>query len=284
MTADPHLDTAAFALHAVPADEVTQVSDHLDSCESCSAELIGFLETAALLGSAAAEAPPASLRQAIMSRIAVTAQLPPLTGSSPARPASPSPVSGPPSSAPEPPVAPGPPAGEITSRPRGRHAADDNTDAEVVRLEWYRRPAALIAAAVAAVVIGAGTIVAVNRTGDDNQAAPTPEQCIAQAADRTQITPATGRGSVSYAPSCGAALVDVTGLPALPSDRTYQLWAIAGEQPRSLGVLPEASAGQQQIVAAQTQAGENVVAITEEPAGGSPQPTLPILWQATLAS
>jgi len=81
-----------------------------------------------------------------------------------------------------------------------------------------------------------------------------------------------------------SALLDVTGLPALPSDRTYQLWAIAGEQPRSLGVLPEASAGEQQIVAAQTQAGENVVAITAEPAGGSEQPTLPILWQATLAS
>ncbi len=282
MTADPHLDTAAFALHAVPADEVTEVSDHLDSCESCSAELVGFLETAALLGSAAAEVPPASLRQAIMSRIAVTAQLPPLTSQSPARPAAQD--SEPPSSAPEPPVAPGPPTGERSERPRGRHAAEDKGDENVVRLEWYRRPAALIAAAVAAVVIGAGTIVAVNRTGDDNEAAPTPEQCIAQAADRTQITPATGRGSVSYAPSCGAALVDVSGLPALPSDRTYQLWAIAGEQPRSLGVLPEASAGQQQIVAAQTQAGENVVAITAEPAGGSAQPTLPILWQATLAS
>ncbi len=281
MTADPHLDTAAFALHAVPADELTEVGDHLDSCESCSAELSGFLETAALLGSAAAEVPPASLRQSIMSRIAVTAQLPPLTGSSPGRPAAQD--SEPPSSVPEPPIAPGPRAGETSGRPRGRHAADDNSDGEVVRLEWYRRPAALIAAAVAAVVIGAGTIVAVNRTGDDNQAA-TPEQCIAQAADRTQITPAKGNGTVSYAPSCGAALVDVTGLRALPSDRTYQLWAIAGDQPRSLGVLPEASAGQQQIVAAQTKAGENVVAITEEPAGGSRQPTLPILWQATLAS
>lgn len=283
MTADPHLDTAAFALHAVPADEIADVSDHLDTCESCSAELVGFLETAALLGSAAAEVPPASLRQSIMARIAVTVQLPPLTGSLQARPAAPR-ESEPPTSAPEPPVVPGPDAGEPSGRPRGRHGAEDTSHGEVVRLEWYRRPAALIAAAVAAVVIGAGTIVAVNQTGDDNLAAPTPEQCIAQAADRTEITPATGDGSVSYAPSCGAALVDVTGLPALPSDRTYQLWAIAGEEPRSLGVLPEASVGEQQIVAAQTQAGETVVAITDEPAGGSAAPTLPILWQATLPS
>jgi anti-sigma-K factor RskA len=89
---------------------------------------------------------------------------------------------------------------------------------------------------------------------------------------------------VRYAPSCGAALLDVTGLPALPSDRTYQLWALAGATPRSLGTLPDATAGKPQVIAAQTRTGENAVAITAEPAGGSQSPTLPILWQAALTS
>jgi anti-sigma-K factor RskA len=89
---------------------------------------------------------------------------------------------------------------------------------------------------------------------------------------------------VVYAPSCAAVTIDVTGLPDLPDDQTYQLWALAGEQPRSLDVLPDASAGQPQLVTKSTQPGENAVAITVEPAGGSAAPTLPIIWQAKLGA
>ena len=75
---DMHLDTGALALNALPDDEAAEVEAHLATCDSCPAELAGFRETVALLGSVAAEAPPASLRRAIMARIAVTPQLPPL--------------------------------------------------------------------------------------------------------------------------------------------------------------------------------------------------------------
>ena len=94
-----------------------------------------------------------------------------------------------------------------------------------------------------------------------------------------------GSGSAVYAPSCAAVTLDVTGLPDLPTDKTYQLWAIAGDTPpRSLGVLDAASTGQPQLVTKTTNAGETVVAITAEPAGGSTAPTLPIIWKTTLAS
>ncbi len=265
MTADPHLDTAAYALHAMPADETAEFESHLDTCESCSAELIGFLETAALLGSAAAEGPPASLRASILARVAVTPQLPPLTAAD----------------VPKPTVQDGD-AQQSRSRTGPKRTGSHRADGTQQR--WYRRPGALLAAAVAAIVIAGGSIVAVNRVGQDNEVAQTPEQCVAQAADQRQITPAQGGGTVRYAPSCGAALLDVTGLPALPSDRTYQLWALAGSTPRSLGTLPDATAGKPQVIAAQTQSGENAVAITAEPAGGSQSPTLPILWQAALTS
>ena len=267
MTADPHLDTAAYALHAMPADENPDVESHLRGCDSCSVELIGFLETAALLGSAVAERPPASLRESIMARVAVTPQLPPITA--------PDPVGSADAAAGD---------GASSRGPAGVHRA--GVDAEHrASARWFRRPAALLAAAVAALVVGIGAIVGINQVNQNNTVAQTPEQCVAQAADQRQITPAQGSGgTVKYAPSCGTAVLDVTGLPALPSDRTYQLWALAGQQPRSLGVLPDAAAGKQQIVAAQPQSGETVVAITAEPAGGSPRPTLPILWQATLSS
>jgi anti-sigma-K factor RskA len=267
-----HLDTGALALNALPEDEAAEVEAHLATCDSCPAELAGFLETVALLGSVAAEAPPASLRRAIMARIAVTPQLPPLAppiAEPVVAPTPPTPPPGPRHAAP-----PTPPAGP-------RHAADN-----VVPLRrWYRRPAALVAAAIAAVVIGGGTVVKNNQVNDQNQQIATPEQCVAQATDKQSVAPELGSGSAIYAPSCGAVTLDVTGLPELPSDQTYQLWAIADQQPpRSLGVLDEVSTGQPQLVTKTTNTGETVLAITAEPAGGSAQPTLPIIWKTTLGT
>src|SRR4029077_14076939 len=77
-TADLHLDTGAMALGALPDDESEAVQAHLETCESCTAELAGFRETVAMMGAVSAEAPAASLRGSSMPRIAVTPQLPPL--------------------------------------------------------------------------------------------------------------------------------------------------------------------------------------------------------------
>jgi len=261
--ADFHLDTGALALGALPDDELPQVLEHLETCDSCTLELAGFRETVAMLGAVSAETPPASLRRSIMAQIAVTPQLPPLLPAPP-------PVE---STAPQP----------VESTPD--EAPADRPDNVVPIRRWYRRPGALVAAAIAAVVIGGGTVVAINQAaGPGQQVAQTPEECIAQAADKLELTPAPGsQGSVTYAPSCSAVMLDVTGLPDLPDSQAYQLWALKGQEARSLDVLPEASAGDQQLVTKTTQPGENAVAITVEPAGGSAQPTLPIVWQASLA-
>jgi len=160
----------------------------------------------------------------------------------------------------------------------------DLPDNVVPLRRWYRRPGALVAAAVAALVLGAGAVFGINQANQSNEVAQTPERCVAQAAEKQTTSPVDGQGSVVYAPSCAAVTIDVTGLPELPDDQTYQLWALAGEQPRSLDVLPDASAGQPQLVTKSTQPGENAVAITVEPAGGSAAPTLPIIWQAKLGA
>src|SRR6478609_9694197 len=187
---DMHLDTGAMALGALPEDEAAAVEAHLATCDSCPAELAGFRETVALLGSVAAEAPPASLRRAIMTRIAVTAQLPPLPQpeSEPAR------------------TTTGKHA--LPSSPEGVSVDDSpNRDlpSNVVPLRrWYRRPAALLAAVIAAVVIGGGAVVAVNHATNQQQVAQTPDQCVATAADKQELTPKVGSGTVIYAPSCSA--------------------------------------------------------------------------------
>jgi len=258
-TADLHLDTGAMALGALPDDEAAAVQAHLQTCESCTAELAGFRETVAMLAAVSAEVPPTSLRRTVMAQIAVTAQLPPLMTPT-AAPAE-------------------PPTDAVVTEP-----PTDLPDNVVPLRRWYRRPAALVAAAVAALVIGGGAVIGINQLDQGDQTAQTPEQCVAAAADRQTTAPAAGQGSVVYAPSCGAVTVDVSGLPDLPDDQTYQLWALAGTQPRSLDLLPDASAGESQLVTKPTQPGEDLVAITVEPAGGSPTPTLPIIWQAKLGA
>jgi anti-sigma-K factor RskA len=65
-----------------------------------------------------------------------------------------------------------------------------------------------------------------------------------------------------------------TALPALPDDRTYQLWIIRGKEITSAGLGPSgpgASASWSRLVPG-VQPGD-VVAVSVEPSGGSAQPT-----------
>ncbi len=291
---DMHLDTGALALGALPADEMPPIEDHIGTCDSCREELAGFRETVVRLAAVAAETPPTSLRRAVMTAIAVTPQLPPVDRAG--EPA-PGPVLG--ERHPDRPTTPdgapgaaaigaaGPDrAGPGRATPTGAGPEPAVPDNVRPLRRWYRRPVTWIAAAAAAVVIGGG-LVAIDQFRGQQQVAQTPEQCVATAADRTQLTPESGSGSVFYAPSCAAVTVDITGLPALPADRTYQLWALSEQPttaPRSLGVLPDAAVGQPQTVTQPTQPGENAVAITAEPAGGSASPTFPIVWMTELTA
>lgn len=72
------------------------------------------------------------------------------------------------------------------------------------------------------------------------------------------------------------------GLPPLGGDRAYQLWVVVAGSPSSAGVLP-ADEGSVSAEVGQLPDGA-VLALTVEPAGGSPQPTTtPIVTLATSA-
>ena len=71
-----------------------------------------------------------------------------------------------------------------------------------------------------------------------------------------------------------------SSLPSLDKGRTYQLWAIEGNQPVSIGLL-----GGSPDHAAFTMAGStnpSHLSITAEPAGGSVFPTGPIVATGTV--
>ncbi|MEV0686042.1 anti-sigma factor [Nocardia sp. NPDC050378] len=139
-----------------------------------------------------------------------------------------------------------------------------------------RRPARWLAAAAAAVVVAGaavGITVVVERAND----APgtiTAQQVLDQPDSRESSARVAGGGemTVHLSKELGAAAVAFHDLPTLPADRSYQLWRVppAGE-PESVAVL----AGQPMIVT--TVQAADTLAVTVEPAGGSPTPTPPVI-------
>jgi anti-sigma factor RsiW len=273
-TADPHLNTGSMALDALPQDEAAAFSVHLETCPTCSAELTGFLETAALLGSSVAQTPPASLRRTVMQAIAVTPQLPPLTG----------------------------PA-QATDPAWGRHRTDADEVAPVevadevqgpptnplatviaMRRPWYRRPQSLLAAAVAALVIGGGVTAVVATRSPAQQTAA---ECVAGAADKTTITPTTGAavgGTVTLVASCDTAVVNMPKLDDAPAGKVYQVWVIKGKTASSVKVLKNNSGTPESSFDAEVHAGASAIGVTLEPApAGSAAPTTDPIWVVPLA-
>jgi anti-sigma factor RsiW len=74
MTVDVHALTGAYVLDAVAGPEQRRFERHLADCGSCAREVLELRETAARLALAAAVAPPAHLRPAVLARIGAVHQ------------------------------------------------------------------------------------------------------------------------------------------------------------------------------------------------------------------
>lgn len=271
-TADPHLNTGSMALDALPQDEAAAFSVHLETCPTCSAELTSFLETAAILGGSVAQTPPASLRRSVMQAIAVTPQLPPLTG----------PVN-----------APDPAWGrhrqddaELPEPPAEEQGPPTNPLATVIamRRPWYRRPQSLLAAAVAALVLGGGTtaIVATRSPAPQSVGA-----CVAAAKDKSDLAPTVGAGvggTVTLVASCDTAVVHMPKLGPAPAGKVYQVWVIKGKTASSVRVLNDNSGAPDSAFNAEVHAGDSSIGVTVEPSPGSPAPTSTPFWVVPLSS
>lgn len=69
MTADIHTLTGAYAVDALPEEERRFFAAHMEQCAACRQEVEELRATASLMGTAAYEAPPASLKAAVMAEI-----------------------------------------------------------------------------------------------------------------------------------------------------------------------------------------------------------------------
>ncbi|MGW5157309.1 anti-sigma factor domain-containing protein [Nonomuraea wenchangensis] len=97
---------------------------------------------------------------------------------------------------------------------------------------------------------------------------------------RTVRRPVTSGGTATLVVSRSAArlLFTSSGLPALPESRGYELWLMGPDGPRPAGMLGRADGGVTAPVVVTPLRGDERVALTVEPARGSPRPTTdPIL-------
>ncbi len=237
----------AFALDAVDPDEAAAIRAHLAECPRCSAEVAEHWEVTGLIANVGIDAPPE-----LWDRIAAKID----TGAEARRPA-PLHLA---SSTPAPPLAP----------PARR------------RLLWSGVGA--IAAAVAVVAVLLGVQVSrldqrVNAIADASrhsgltqalQAAllePNAQKVslVSSGSSTTGGSAGRSRAVVVVLPDGSAFLVN-TGLPRLPSDRTYQLWGVVKGQTVSLGLL--GSQPHDVAFTVDPSAPVKVFAVTNEAAGG----------------
>lgn len=86
-----------------------------------------------------------------------------------------------------------------------------------------------------------------------------------------------GYGKIIWDPERKRAILQVSNLPAIPSDKDYQLWVVKGKQPISAGVFAvhdtESNYFKIENLAVTDPKEIAAFAVTLEPKGGVPQPT-----------
>lgn len=240
MSADVHALAGAYALDALPGDERAFFERHLIVCDACRAEVAELAETAALLGSAAAQSPPPGLRDRILAAADVTRQLPP---------------------EPEP--------QQEVSQMHGRG-----------RQRWLAPVAACLALAV---VMLSGAVVALSQRTQ----APSNTELVAVLAApdlKTAQLEIDDRGQARflYSRTHDSGVLIADDMPAVASDKTYELWLIHDGTPVAAGLFRPGGDGAAMAPIDGIVKGAERVAVTVEPAGGSRRPTGAILASAEL--
>jgi anti-sigma-K factor RskA len=253
-----HGATGSYVLNALDAEELEEFEAHLAACPTCSREVVEFCETAAELSVLSSATPPPALKGSIMSAISGVRVLPPEASE-------------------EDGTASIAPAAE-EQRPVGAVAAP----VDELALRRQRRLTRVLSLAVAAalvVALGMGGWVVSLTQRETPVATSTLETELLNAPDVKGYTVAlTGGGQATFvaSKSLGRALFSSANLPALPSDKTYQLWTLSGSLRSPGRITPDNLVSGGDVAKSWLRgpvADSGALAISVEPAGGSSTPT-----------
>jgi anti-sigma-K factor RskA len=224
----------AYALDALPEGEMAAVRAHLASCREHAAKASELRSVAASLNATVEPvAPPDALRRRVVAGVAATAAAP-------------------------------------TRLDRRREPSA--TARPAARIRW--RPAYAFGAIAAVLVMAVAGLAAWNvslRSELDDRVSP--ESVIVWPLQDAS-DPAASSGYVVYYSEDDRVTVVGEGLPQPESGKTYQLWAVSDVgRPTSIGLMDVDVRGRAIATAPFRVDGALNLAITIEPAGGSPQPT-----------
>jgi anti-sigma-K factor RskA len=278
MTAHSWLEHAApYALGALDNDERTSFEAHLATCDVCTTEVRELRDVAGLLAAAVPQvAPPPGLRERVLSDaravrpISVASQSALRFG-----------------------------AAVPDARSELRRASERTSSSRGAMLPWLAAAAALIFAVALgqryrgerdARVAAESALATARLTMDSTGAALARRDSLIESlvAPDVQAITVSGNGPSPSARyfldrRAGRIVIAANSLPPAARGRTYQLWGIeTGRPPVSLGTFNTDSGGRALAsLALPPGLRVAVTAVTDEPAGGSPQPTTTPFLAAT---
>jgi anti-sigma-K factor RskA len=243
---DLSLLTGAYVADAIedPAER-SRFEQHMRHCPQCATEVRGLAETATRLAFAAARPAPRSMRDRVLGAASRTRQL----------------------------------------SPAAEHHRSVDRAPRPIRPTWITVAAAATGLAAAVCLGVAITLGVALRHADHKLAQAQARQAVLErvleAPDARAATGTVSEGgtvTVVYSISRHSLLVTSAGLHRQLAGKVYELWLIAGKHAKPAGLLPVRPSGRTApFLVTGARKGE-VLAMTIEPAGGTPQPTTkPIL-------
>jgi anti-sigma factor RsiW len=139
---------------------------------------------------------------------------------------------------------------------------------------WFRQPLGVAASLLLVVALGLGVFAgAQSRRADRAEQTAARVTALATDPHRVQATrDITSGGEGMIVVAGDQAIFRATGVKALPSNRTYQLWVINDKGARSVGVLGRGDSGDIAKFVEGVKKTDQI-GLTVEPSGGSDQPT-----------
>jgi anti-sigma factor RsiW len=242
---DLHTLTGAYAVDALPDDEREVFEAHLAVCEACAQEVAELVATAARLGAASVSAPPAGLREAVLSQLPDIRQEPPAGSASPTAA-----------------VRDDEPTDDVTARRRRTSRP------------WVANLMAPAAAVAAIAVLGLAAVVAnLNDRLDQVETSSTQMSSIVAAPDARWIDVPDSDAEMArvvVAPSRGEAMFMVDGMPAPDEGSNYVLWLIGEDGPAPAGAFEVDERGRASRVITGDLAATDLIGVTVEPADVAP--------------
>jgi anti-sigma-K factor RskA len=230
---DLHLLTGAYATGALSDEEHNAFVEHLGVCGNCRDEVAELVATAALLGIAAAERPPAGFRDRVMNEVANTRQLPPVVST--------------------------------LAEAKGRRRAS--------RQRRWTMSAAASAVVLAVGLGAWGLSLNEDKQRSEDLVSVLQEVQTAPDAQTMNAVRGQTTAVLTMAPSLGQMVFQTHGLKDAGDARTYQIWLLGpGSRVTSMGTFDSNGENTLQVMRGDP-TGATALAVTEEPAGGSQRPT-----------